>query len=363
MYLKKYTISQLEQFILSGEFRQYSVVPITPQRAFSQIKNPNAQPEDVVLTLAFSDEDELVGYIGALPGSINGTRCAWNSCWWVKSGTPAEISMSLMFSFLNDWKRNVLFSEMTPHTLFLIEQMRFCMHKTIYGFRGYYRFCLGTVLPRKGNFFKYFRYILHTADYVMNLFINAIGYLAPKNDVHSSAQIEEIDSPPDELDNFISRYNLLQPDKRMSEDFRWITNNPWLVEKAKADRDIATRYYFSYAVSRFEMRWVKFSINGELAGLVCYTIRDQQLKLPYVYAEDSCIEEIGNFLFALLKANKKICTVTTFHNKLGLHLRKRKKYLFQTNLPKYSAISNYLLKSNSLTDVEFQMGDGDVIFT
>jgi hypothetical protein len=361
--LRKINIAQLDQFILSDDYLQYGTIPITPLRAFSQVKNPKALPEDVVLTLAISDEGELDGFIGALPDLVGNVHCAWNSCWWVKEGTPAEVSMKLFFSFLNDWDRKVLFSELTPHTSNLIEHLRFCDHRSVEGLRGYSRFCLADILPRKKPFFKKIRIGLRIFDSVANTSVSGFSYLFGKRSFSNKRLIvEKIGSFTADLDDFVSQFNQKQPAKRYSENFNWIKENPWVEVKQSAMPGITERYPFSYAVERFELQWVKFTFENELIGLVCYSIRDKELKLCYAFTWEKYIDEIGDYFYIMLQSDNKLCSITTFHPGLAKYLSSRK-FLFKTNLPKPTAISNTLIEEASIIDFELQMGDGDCIFT
>ena len=49
-----------------NEKSNYKIVPITVKRARAQEKNPDAQPDDVALIVAYKD-NECVGYLGNLP--------------------------------------------------------------------------------------------------------------------------------------------------------------------------------------------------------------------------------------------------------------------------------------------------------
>jgi hypothetical protein len=362
--LQQITISQLGRFVQSPEFLKFNVIPITPVRAHSQAKNPKALPDDVVLTLAFSDSGELIGYIGALPDQIGDCRCAWNSGWWVKEGTPAEVTFKLFFSFLTDWNKKVLFSEMTPHTSLLIKKLRFCSHSTIRGLRGYSRFCLADVMPSKKPSLKNLRCFFRILDITGNGALSIFRFFSPLSGGESAGlTIEVVEGLSPDLEDFIANHNKKQPTKRYFDDFNWIQKNPWVVNKPLTDSGIGDRYFFSYSVVRFEQHWAKFLMNGELVALVCFTIRDKQLKLSYVFAEMPFIGGVGDYFYSLLKSDNKLCSITTLNPELANYLSLNKKFLYKTNLPKLTAISNSLIEEAALADFELQMGDGDCIFT
>lgn len=66
MEIKSYNKQQLKEFIESDAFNRLSVIPISKHRAISQINNPRASTEDILLVVQF-DKDNVVGYLGVLP--------------------------------------------------------------------------------------------------------------------------------------------------------------------------------------------------------------------------------------------------------------------------------------------------------
>ena len=362
MELKHYTLAKLEELIRSGNYLNDEVVPITPLRVYSQQKNPKAKLDDVVLTIAYAAEGQILGYIGALPEVVEGVRCAWNSCWWVKPGAPAEVSMKLFAAFVSTWDRNVLFSEMTPLTSSIIQRLGFCRHETLTGFKGYYRFAMAEVFPRKKVFFKRAKGSLMMADYLLNQLLNCRSVFFKRKNFEG-IQIDVTPNLNDSDNAFIQQFNRKQPAKRLSGDFNWIGENPWVVEQNKADGQVRKGYYFSYAVNRFCSEWVRFKQGGKLLALVNFTIKNDELKLPYVYGSESNARLITDYCMHLLQTDRKLAAITVFDKHVVSILNKQKGFVFKTSLPKYSAISKGLLEKAGLAGFELQMGDGDCVFT
>lgn len=362
MEIKNYTIAELEEWIKSDQYLAGDVVPITPARVYSQKKNPHLHADDIVLTVARDGNQSVLGYIGALPFTLNGVKCAWNSCWWVRKGAPAGVSMKLLFTFIQNWERNVLFSEMTPQTVSIIEKLRFCKHKTTNGFRGYSRFVLSEVLPRKKKFLRHLRLLLKAFDVAANFFVQLINSLKPDEDLkgYTFDAVEKLGTSGGE---FIKLFDDKWTAPRTIEDFNWIASCPWVVSVKEARKDIMERYYFSYAVERFEQKWIRVFCQKKLVGLFNISIRDNHLKIQYVYASDEVTRTIAKWVVNFIRKDKTLYCVTTFHRGLGEYLRKKEKFIFTTDLPKYSAISSQLATSAGVLALVFQMGDGDVIFT
>ena len=60
---------ELSIYIKSERFLNAPVLPISEHRALSQIKNPKALKDDVLLLLTY-DNEKLIGYLGILPDDI-----------------------------------------------------------------------------------------------------------------------------------------------------------------------------------------------------------------------------------------------------------------------------------------------------
>jgi hypothetical protein len=355
-----YTLADLTRFVESGEYLNDEVVPITPLRVISQQKNPKARPDDVVLTIAFSTDRKILGYIGALPDSVGDERAAWNSCWWVEQGAPAQVSMKLFFLFVTNWNNKVLFSEMTPHTFAIVEKLKFCKLIVTKGFKGYYRFSMADVLIRKKPVLSKIKGALKVADNVLNAGIAVRDYFA-LNRFKTVLFIEKTFLLDESDMQLISKYNQHQPAKRDFVDFKWISECPWLT--TSDSNGIENRYYFSCKVNRFYTSWVRFLREGELVALVYYTIRDHALKIPYLFCDHELVPDIAHYFIQLIRNDKSISTITTFHRGLSDFYSKKRNFVYQSYLPKYSAISNSLLADLPFDELEFQMGDGDCVFT
>lgn len=361
MEIIQYTIEDFKKLDFNKEFLKYDIVPITPTRIKSQINNPHALNSDIVLSVAVENQNTILGYIGALPYNVNGEHCAWNSCWWSKTGVSAEVSMQLFYTFISNWNKKVLFSEMTPHTSKIISAMNICEPCTTYGIRGYIRFNLAKILPSKDAKLKPLKPILFCTDAIANFFINLITTSTHKYQ-NNNIRIEE-KTALDNLDNsFIQQHQMSQFSCRTKNDFDWIQKHPWIITK-NDNLNINPKYYFTYKVKEFETRWAKFYEHNKLKALVYYTIKNNELKLQYVFCEKDIEAVVANFFYNKVVTNKKLHSITTFHKNISEFLSNRKKFIFKTRLPKLSAIAKDLKPNRNNDNLYLQMGDGDCIFT
>ncbi len=364
MRFREITINQLVSFVRSEEFRTGKVIPITPQRARSQSVNPAAGPSDIVLTIAYDDQDQIVGYIGALPDkpiAENIERMAWNSCWWADPEKGSEASMQLFLRFLGHWENNVLFSEMTPHTYQILSRMQFFQTRIQLGFRGYVRLALAEFLPLRYNFLSRMRWLLKGTDGLFNLFWNIrlrvwIGLHKDKGGM----SWEFIDQIDDRASSVIQNNRGKYLAARGPEELNWIINNPWVLEGR--DDNITSRYYFTSHAKKFKQQLVLISAADHPVAFLVLNNRNGHLKIPYLYIDNKYLDAIEEFLVPYM-IRERIKYVTTFNNVLAGHLFKsRIPVLFKKSVPRFTGISNQLLE-NAGEDFNFQDGDGDGVFT
>jgi len=362
--LRKIRLDELVQFAHEAETSSDVVLPITLPRAVSQAMNPNGLPLDVVLIVAYNENGLIEGYAGALPDKMGETRCAWNSGWWVKPGAPSTISFKLLYELLSEWDQKLLFSELTPTTSVLIEKLGFCKLHNIKGFRGYIRLCLADLLPRKKPCLTRYAGLLKYADCLGNFLINMRFFFMGKAKTDGPPiGITQLEYPTVEDEDFLKKMDPVNPVHRSSADFRWIAGYPWVVSPNMARDGIAGRYYFSYSVARFETGWVRFTLEGQTLGLVAFTIRDQHLKLNYVFIDPGIAEFVGRYFYSVLKSDRSLCYITTFNQSLATYFASGRKFIFITRLPKMTAQSKKLSDETKSNEFVFQMGDGDCIFT
>lgn len=364
MKFREITIEQLIPFVQSEEFRSSRVIPITPQRAFSQSLNPAASPDDIVLTIAYDAEDRLIGYIGALPDnplSDQVSRMAWNSCWWVDPEEGNEAAMQLFLRFLGHWDKNVLFSEMTPHTYQILSHMDFFQTRVRYGYRGYMRLALADILPSRYRFLRKVEWLLKGVDGLFNLIWNVrLRIWLGMNSVSEGLSWEVIEDLDDRARALISNNPGKYLGTRGQDDLEWIIKNPWVLETDEGN--IRDRYHFTAVASIFEQQKVLIFSAGKPVAFLILNNRDGHLKIPYIFCDDKHIGAVKQFLVPLM-IRQGIKDVTTFNLLLSEKLvNSRIPVLHQKIVPRFTGISKKLLEYSG-EDFDMQDGDGDVVFT
>ena len=356
--------AQLENFILSKEYSNLENLPISKHRAFSHIENPRAEKDDVLLLLAYFEE-EMVGYLGVLPDNIflenKMQKCAWLSCLWVNPKQRGkQIGFKLVQKAIDVWNRKIIITEFTDSAKRLYDKTdNFEKLETKEGIRLYIQSDLQKILPPKKEIFRKTIPLLKFIDFAINTFIK-IPLFFNKQDIDnfSLENITEIDK---ELTEFIEENQEKEIFKRQEKEINWIIKNPWILSAPKVD-EFNKRYYFSSIEKSFEFIPLKVKDkDNKLIAFILFTKRNDFLKMPYCYykkgAEVDIVKIINHHII-----NLKIKTFTCYNINISEYLLKNK----TLSIYKKQTVRKYLIsKSFNFKETNFniQDGDGDCAFT
>lgn len=357
-------LSGISEFIATEEFRNSPIIPITPLRAISHSRNPRGNPDDIILILAYNEKNELTGYIGALPDTLKlipECRAAWNSCWWVDPAKGKEIAMQLFYRFLDRWDKQVLFADLTPLTYEIISKTGFFHSGIQTGTRGYLRMPLSEILPPKSPVFSTFKWFFSVFDFIFNIFweIRLIIWKnrSPGNEKVKWFFIRELDTDIKDLMEKGSSGELIG---RGEAEFNWIRKYPW-VTKVK-DKEYTTRYNFTYWAGRFEHHWIKITENDQIKAFLIITIRNNHLKVPYLYYMPGSLPNVMNFLLHFMISGK-VSYISVFRNDMSDFLMKNPApMIWKKRIKRFTAISKEIIQMLP-EDYQLQDGDGDTVFT
>jgi ribosomal protein S18 acetylase RimI-like enzyme len=361
MQIKSYNRTELEEYVHSDFFRTLNKIPISIQRAISQINNPYCSSEDILLWAAYENAS-LIGYIGVLPDTIelknSKNKIYWVSCFWVSEAYRNEnLASQLFFLLIKQYKSqlfisNFLFSlENTYQGLGIFQPTQYNFGRTFY-----INFCFSDILQaRFPELIPVMPFYL-IAEKLLNLILKTRRiFNINKKKYLNIIENKELD---EELWSFLNTFSLTSESVvRSVEHFRWILNFPWVLT-GKPDKE-SGRYYFTSKSEQFEYKLLKLYDSQKLAGFVLLKIRDKNLTVSYLYSDNDHIESIVYYLLKL-SFTENINTITTFDQRLSKKLKKkRQKFIFIKNIKRpYIFPKNYEIESSI-----FQDGDGDLIFT
>ncbi len=356
-----FTKSTLEEFIHSDRFKQLTNLPISKLRAISQINNPRATEEHILLVAQF-DGNKTVGYLGILPDEIYidevSSSVGWLTCFWVDEAYKSQnIAANLFLRAIRAYHKNIFITNIVPR-LEPVYQKTKLFFPTVYktGFRGYLRFNLAEILPPKKPIFQKIKSLLKVGDSLLNSL----------TDIRFTWNQFKLDTKPEYIqaidhisEDFFTKHQHNNWIKRSKKEIKWILEYPWLIQGEDTEQ-LNERYYFSCVEKVFKTMVVQFkNIHGEIIALLILTIKNKNLTIPYLFAESTDYRMISTFLFELM-SSEKLNMFTAYHQEFISYLSTIKTpFLFSKEMKKPYFISK---KFEDLQTLDFQDGDGDCAF-
>lgn len=293
------TPAKLEALITDPAFDQMPAIPISRQRAWSQLRNPRAGASDVLLVLAWAGE-EMVGYLGVVPDRLylNGLthRAGWMSCIWVDPAQRGQgIAGELVRQVFQAWEDRIIVTEFTPEAKRLYDKLgSFIDVNPPAGRRGYLRFNLAHLLPARWPGLAPWRPLLALMDDLLNLpnrLRLAFWRLRP---ALNWEYLGEIDA---EAATFIAAHQGGELTRRGPAELNWLLKYPWVLTGPVPDGQQA-RYHFTALARRFEFIALRLrDAHGAMSGLLILSVRDGHLRVPYAYVTGAAQREAMRLIF------------------------------------------------------------------
>lgn len=358
--IKEIRIDELEQYGLSDAYRQLAVVPITPPRIASHLRNPRTEPHDLGLIVALDDQNQLIGFIGLMADFIyfpEKQKVFWISCWWVDKEKGKNLGVPLLFAAYKKSEGKLL-ADSIPETLPVFAKSKlFHIPEPKRGLRVFLRSSFEKIIARKKPEWKKYSAITSAMDKTAT-FLSAPFLRGAIATAHYPKEItiEYLGAVDSKIEQFI--FALPEQDlfKRGKEELNWILRYPWLTSSESPPSQM---YPFSLQTEGFENYLVKLSNASEIIAFLFFTNREEAFKLPYAYFKKEHVKEVSLFVTAFLYRHGAR-EFTTFHPLLTHSLRP----LFPLTL-KHTLGYQYVWgkELGDLPLVLFQDGDGDAVFT
>ena len=355
----------LEAFIESAAFRQMPDLPISTHRALSHINNPRAAKEDVLLVIAWENE-QMIGYLGLVPDKIayagQMEPLAWMSCLWVDPKQRGRrIAWQLLEHAAQAWEKRLIITEFTAPAKRLYDKIGYFRYFKRKGIRLYVRMDLAYILPPKGKRFQQFKQLIKMFDIVSNLFLDIRRLFISRK--LKGLQLKYIDQIDAETIDFIEKH---QTDselfKRGDKELNWMVQFPWILNTTAAKEE-QKRYYFSAYGTDFQFVPLQLrDESGDLIAFLLFAKRNQNLKLPYCYYTGD-IQVVAKVIeHHILKW--KISTFTTYHSELAQYFSAHKGVAFhKKEVIREYLLSTYFTEKGLEGRSKIQDGDGDSSFT
>jgi GNAT superfamily N-acetyltransferase len=362
MRIEKYNAIRLKKFVESEQYQTMPVIPVSSNRALSWLKNPRAEPEDILLYLLFDGED-LASYRCILPDRHADIRFGWLSGNWVDPERRRQGLASRLFDeAFKDWGHQLMYTNYAPESKAVYDKTgRFALYREIEGVRYYQRAVSATLLGHRNAVYRTARPLFGLADGIINAWQDfRISIVRKKNkpDFLHAEPVRSVD--PASLD-LMERNNRLGFGLRDQEVFDWITDFPWLKEGERQDE----KYFFTWIVPRYKNTCLKVWDNeGKLAGFLMLTVVGEKMTLPYVCLKEEAFSAVVKILDHYL-SSEKVSYITTYNpeamslleNSRTPLLGKRRMY------QRFFATHELIRQLPDGNKIFFQDGDGDVVFT
>jgi hypothetical protein len=366
MIVKEYSLNDLEQLVLSGDFWRGEVIPITKHRALAQIRNPRAHPEDVVLFIAY-DGDTICGYLGILPDLIflegRGYRVGWITAWWRRPDPKyAGLGFTLMSQACEVYRGAVGGAPSAAAAKVFERSTRLIPLNESTELQAFVRANMCKMLLRKFPSLKKFKLFLRTFDRLVNILCEGrLRLWKRRYGISGKLRLEYIAEVDAETSGFIQQLQDGDLHRRGAHELNWIARYPWILSAPVSDgRD--KRYHFAATAKESLCLMVKvYDLTDTMIGFLMLRLIDGQLKIPYCYMRsnhsDAIFRVIGEHTVAL-----RVDTLTIGRSELreSLH-RLRFPYLARIKCLKNWWIGK--IYGSHLSDhFQIQDGDGDCAF-
>jgi len=357
--LKTFNKKELEDFVLSGDFKSFDFLPISEHRAKSQIRNLKALEDQTLLVLAFYD-GKLAGYVGCFPDNylIDGKifHYAWLSTLFVSEAFRGKrIAKALLNKMFEEYDGNIIATEFTKEaeTLYnMLGVFEYAYPKA--GKRYYFRSDAAYIIPGKKPGTKAVKPLFQIADAVANSLIVLKNSSIRKPEF----RFEILDHIDAESSEFMSKFR----SRRNADEINIWIKNPWVLKSNRKE----DKYLFSSYAEVFKYVWVKiYDDSHNLAACSLLQLRDGNLKIPYLFSEASDLDRFIDFLSYYIAGNK-VKTLTSYQKELNLRIEKSKIFpkIYERNFERRYLYHKELIQHlPEGFDPEYQDGDGDCMMT
>lgn len=360
---------ELKEYVDTPQYLAEEFVPISKHRARSQICNPRAKENDVLLILC-KESNQLCGYLGVLPDDIfynqDGEKASmhfgWLSCIWVHPQWQGRgIARKLLEEAIHSWGGKLLGTEFIPGLdRFYRSSGIFNYDFSLEGVRIYFGSTLSDWVPRKLPLFRKITPLLKIADHLLNGLWDSLRQKAES----TRYRVDLVNELNEEHRRFLEKVIRKSLFERSVPEFNWILQHPWVLEKSFPEA-CEPRYHFTSCAEKFSINaCVMHDEQHEMKAIAILLRRDKFLSIPYLFVKDEeAAEELNRFINAYVFANN-IRVLKLF--------QKRNRKLFQGKMmgsvltrrtSRGFICSDVLSKITSGQEEQICDGDGDCAFT
>jgi hypothetical protein len=361
MKIRAITVGELPDFIRSEEYALLNPKPITPLRAYSQFKNPQARPEDVALIFA-TENHTLLAFAGILPHAAKGSEepVFSNSGWWVHPEKGRKLAISVLLKAFQICNGRMFLTDCSAHTKAILDKTNlFHFISPVTGSRFFLRFYTGSLLRRKGK--KGPAPLLFSlVDKLLNAPLQVWASVVQNKKQHSEFSLKVVKFLDAEHAAFIQK----NPGKSFlvqnAGKLNWVVQHPWVTTKKE---NAALDYPFTHKVEHFKQEFIEIRCGKKLVTILLVSVRDNHASVPFIYFEKKVLDNVAQLLWNYL-VKIKADSLVVYQSALEKALRENRRiWLFRKDITRYAGYSNELEVLFAENGFFFQDGEADVVFT
>ncbi|MEO8516585.1 MAG: GNAT family N-acetyltransferase, partial [Flavobacterium sp.] len=319
-----------------AEFWNHSFLSISKHRLYAHYKNPNCNDDDVVLLLAYQN-NELVGYMGIFIDKIvlDGTedKIGWLSTWWVHpktkgSGIGREI-LDKMYA-INNGKIGI--SQFTPSAKRVYDKSNYFVSlKESNGIKAVLRSNFVFVFPKLFPWTEKLKKGINLLDAFLNIGIDFklnIQKITLKKQL-KNVSLEYLNIIDDEVSDIINKFNKNHISPKNDLFFEWLKAYFWVQEAPLLEMTNKSKYEFSIYDKSFNVYFLKVIENGRCIGFLVLQKRNNVVKLLFSYYDVKDVQIMANII-KLQTISQDVREIICYDVPICGSLKKSSVFLYKT---------------------------------
>ena len=366
--IKKIYKKEIPNLLEDKDFWNQSFLAISKHRLYAHYKNPTAVPDDVVLLLAYLN-DELVGYMGVFIDKITldavETKIGWLSTWWVHPKTKGTgIGREILNTMYEAQGGKIGISQFTPSAKRVYDKSGyFNTLKESKGVKAVLRSNLTFVAPALFPKAKAVAPFLNGIDTVLNVLVDAKLYVQKSNirKKLKNISLEYLDFVDHETMELVSQYSKNHISTKTAAFFEWMKTFHWVQEAPLLALTNKEDYEFSIYDKNFNIYLIKIKEGGKCIGFLVLQRRSKVCKILFAYYDCNLHSQLMANIVKLQCVEQDVREIICYDEAITKAFSHSSIFLYKTNKIKQSIISKAFQKQN-FDDVVVNFGDGDCSF-
>lgn len=366
--LKKIYKKDIPALFADSGFWNHSFLSISKHRLLAHSKNPDLKDEDIVLVLAYMNE-ELLGYMGVFIDYIQidgrSEKIGWLSTWWVHPKTKGSgIGREILNAMHAELDGKIGISQFTPSAKRVYDKSGyFTSLKENVGLKAVLRSNLSFVIPAIYPKTSKFKTLLNPVDHFINVFVN-LKLVIQKPFIEQKIKgirMEYLNAIDDETLSFIHKFNGNDLSNKEASFFEWLKAYNWVQTAPLLGFTAKERYEFSMYDHSFEYYYLKIIKQNTCIGFLVLQKRNYVTKVLFSYYDATQYASEMATIIQLQAMVQNTREIICYDEGICKTFQSSSAFLYKTKKVKQSIISKSFNKTD-FTDVRMHFGDGDCCF-